>query len=123
MLMFLYDVNQINLMNMTKKLTVTMVIAIASLFAASGITSYSVFAQPNGEDETGKSNYEEFSNCLTQSEGAKGFASESEIRDCFRPIYDPEAGTSTASSDNTDSSDSSDSSDDIAPNSSSDTSN
>ena len=106
MLMFLYDVNQINLMNMTKKITVTMVIAIASLFAASGITSYSVFAQPNGENvETGKNNYEEFSNCLTQSEGVKGFASESQIRDCFRPIYDPEADTGTTSSDNADDSD------------------
>ena len=111
-------------MNITKKITVTMVIAIASLFAASGITSSSVFAQSNGEDDkTGKNNYEEFVNCLAQSEGEKGFASESEIRDCFRPIYDPEAGTSTASSDNTDSSDSSDSSDNLAPNSSSDTSN
>ena len=104
--MFLYDVNQINLMNMTKKITVTMVIAIASLFAASGITSYSVFAQPNGENvETGKNNYEEFSNCLTQSEGVKGFASESQIRDCFRPIYEPEADTGTTSSDNADDSD------------------
>ena len=38
-------------MNITKKITVTMVIAIASLFAASGITSSSVFAQPNGEND------------------------------------------------------------------------
>ncbi len=114
MLMFLYDVNQINLMNMTKKITVTMVIAIASLFAASGITSYSVFAQPNGENvETGKNNYEEFSNCLTQSEGVKGFASESEIRDCFRPIYDPEAGTTATSNDNAGDSSSDSSSDSI----------
>ncbi len=99
-------------MNMTKKITVTMVIGIVSLFAASGITSYSVFAQPTGENvETGKNNYQEFSNCLTQSEGVKGFASESQIRDCFRPIYDPEADTGTTSSDNADgSSDSSDSS-------------
>ncbi len=104
-------------MNITKKITVTMVIAIASLFAASGITSSSVFAQSDGDDETGKNNYEEFVNCLSQSEGEKGFASEGEIRDCFRPIYDPEAGTSTASSDNTDSSDN------LAPNSSSDSSN
>ena len=111
-------------MNMTKKITVTIVIAIVSLFAASGITSSSVFAQSDGDDETGKNNYKEFVNCLAQSEGEKGFASESEIRDCFRPIYDPEAGANTASSDNADaSSDSSDSSDDIAPNSINDSSN
>ena len=108
-------------MNMTKKITVTIVIAIVSLFAASGITSSSVFAQSDGDDETGKNNYEEFVNCLAQSEGEKGFASESEIRDCFRPIYDPEAGTSTASSENA--GDSSDSSDSIATNSNSDSSN
>jgi len=105
-------------MNITKKITVTIVIAIVSLFAASGITSNSVFAQSDGDDETGKNNYEEFVNCLAQSEGEKGFASESEIRDCFRPIYDPEAGASAASSDNAD-----DSSDSIAPNSNGDSSN
>jgi hypothetical protein len=36
-------------------------------------------------------------NCLAQSEGDKGFASEDEIRDCFRPIYDPEAVANTNS--------------------------
>lgn len=107
-----------NLMNITKKITVTMVIAIASLFAASGITSSSVFAQSNGEDdETGKNNYEEFVNCLAQSEGEKEYVSESEIRDCFRPIYDPEADTSIATSNNADDSD------DIATNSNSNSSN
>jgi hypothetical protein len=112
-------------MNITKKITVTIVIAMVSLFAASGLTSGQGFAQSNGDDdETGKNNYEEFVNCLAQSEGDKGFASESEIRDCFRPIYDPEADTSTTSTDNTDdSSDSSDSSDDIASNSNSESSN
>jgi hypothetical protein len=108
-------------MNITKKITVTMVIAIASLYAASGITSSSVFAQSNGEDdETGKNNYEEFVNCLARSEGEKGYASESEIRDCFRPVYDPEADTSTAASNNADDSDDSDN---IATNSNSDSSN
>jgi len=106
-------------------MTFTIVIAITSLFAVSGITNSFVFAQSNGEDDqTGKSNYEEFANCLAQSEGDKGFASESEIRDCFRPIYDPEAGSSTTSSDNSDdSSDSSDSRNNVAPNSNSDSSN
>lgn len=90
-------------MNINKKITVTMVVAIASLFAASAITSSPIFAQSNGEDdETGKNNYEEFVNCLAQSEGDKGYSSESEIRDCFRPIYDPEADTSSASSNNAD---------------------
>jgi hypothetical protein len=109
-----------------------MVIAIASLFAASGITSSSIFAQSNGEDdETGTNNYEEFVNCLAQSEGDKGYASESEIRDCFRPIYDPEADTSSASSGNADDSNTNaddgntnaDDSNDIAPNTNTDSNN
>ena len=113
-------------MNITNKMTFTIVIAITSLFAVSGITNSFVFAQSNGEDDqTGKSNYEEFANCLAQAEGDKGFASESEIRDCFRPIYDPEAaGSSTTSSDNSgDSGDSGDSSSNVAPNSNSGSSN
>jgi hypothetical protein len=119
-------------MNINKKITVTMVIAIASLFAASGITSSPIFAQSNGEDdETGTNNYEEFVNCLGQSEGDKGYASESEIRDCFRPIYDPEAATSSASSDNADNSNTNadnsntnaDNSNTNAPNSNTDSSN
>jgi hypothetical protein len=112
-------------MNINKKITVTMVIAIASLFAASGITSSSIFAQSNGEDdETGTNNYEEFVNCLAQSEGDKGYASESEIRDCFRPIYDPEADTSSASSDNADDSNTNvDDNNDIAPNTNTDSNN
>jgi len=105
-------------MNINEKITVTIVVAIASLFAASGITSSPIFAQSNGEDdETGTNNYEEFVNCLGQSEGDKGYASESEIRDCFRPIYDPEADTSSASSDNADDSN------DNAPNSNTDSNN
>ena len=112
-------------MNINKKITFTMVIAIASLFAASGITSSSIFAQSNGEDdETGKNNYEEFVNCLGQSEGDKGYSSESEIRDCFRPIYDPEADTSSASSDSADdSTDNAGDSNDIVPNANTDSNN
>ena len=112
-------------MNINNKITVTMVIAIASLFAASGITSSPILAQSNGEDdETGTSNYEEFVNCLAQSEGDKGYASESEIRDCFRPIYDPEADTSSASSDNADdSTDNASDSNDNTPNANTDSNN
>ena len=74
-------------------------------------------AKGEQDDETGTNNYEEFVNCLAQSEGDKGYASESEIRDCFRPIYDPEADTSSASSDNADDTN------DNAPNSNTDSNN
>ncbi len=56
-------------------------------------------------------------NCLAQSEGDKGFASEDEIRDCFRPIYDPEANANSvvsADGDDDGSSGSSDNGDDDA---------
>lgn len=102
----LYDVDHENKMNYDSKLTISFVIALASLFAAisPALPMFPAFAQSDGgDDSSGSGNYEEFVNCLAQSEGDKGYASESEIRDCFRPIYDPEAGT-TGSSVATDSS-------------------
>lgn len=106
-------------MNKNSIISISFVIALASLLAASSpnLVTVSVYAQSGGDDEddtSGSSNYEEFVNCLAQSEGDKGFASEDEIRDCFRPIYDPEAIANTnsiASDDSNDDSSSSSSSD------------
>ncbi len=81
-------------MNKNSVISISFVIAIASILAASSpnLVNVSVYAQSGGDDDSsGSSDYEEFVNCLAQSEGDKGFASEDEIRDCFRPIYDPEA--------------------------------
>lgn len=92
----LYDVDHENKMNYDNKLTISFVIALASLFAATSpaLPLLPAFAQSDGDDDSsGSGNYEEFVNCLAQSEGDKGYASESEIRDCFRPIYDPETDT------------------------------
>ena len=83
-------------MNYNSKLTISFIIALASLFAATSpaLPVFTAFAQSDGDDDSsGSGNYEEFVNCLAKSEGDKGYASESEIRDCFRPIYDPEADT------------------------------
>jgi hypothetical protein len=83
-------------MNDNNKLSISFVIALASMLAAisPALSMLPAFAQSDGDDDTsGSSNYEEFVNCLGQSEGDKGYASESEIRDCFRPIYDPQADT------------------------------
>ncbi len=82
-------------MNKNSVISISFVIAIASILAAfsPNLVNVSVYAQSGGDedDSSGSSDYEEFVNCLAQSEGDKGFASEDEIRDCFRPIYDPEA--------------------------------
>jgi hypothetical protein len=102
----LYDVDNENKMNHNSKLTISFVIAFASMLSAisPALPMLPAFAQSDGDDDSsGSGNYEEFVNCLAQSEGDKGYASESEIRDCFRPIYDPEAGT-TGNSVSTDSS-------------------
>ncbi|MDR4489957.1 MAG: hypothetical protein R2685_03525 [Candidatus Nitrosocosmicus sp.] len=83
-------------MNDNNKLSISFVIALASMLAAisPALPMLPAFAQSDGDDDTSSSsNYEEFVNCLGQSEGDKGYASESEIRDCFRPIYDPQADT------------------------------
>ena len=98
----LYDVDNENKMNHNSKLTISFVIAFASMLSAisPALSMLPAFAQSDGDDDSsGSGNYEEFVNCLAQSEGDKGYASESEIRDCFRPIYDPEAATNSIASD------------------------
>jgi hypothetical protein len=109
-------------MNKNGIISISFVIAIAFILTASSpsLMNVAVYAQSGDDEEdntSGSGEYEEFVNCLAQSEGDKGFASEDEIRDCFRPIYDPEANAnSVASADGDDdgSSGSSDSGDDDA---------
>lgn len=106
-------------MNKNNIVSISFVIAIASIlaFSSPSLANLSIYAQSNGEGEDntsgGSSDYEEFVNCLAQSEGDKGFATEDEIRDCFRPIYDPQADTTSVTSDdgNDDSGSSGDSND------------
>jgi hypothetical protein len=101
-------------MNKNSIISISFVIAIAFILGASSpsLMNIPVYAQ-SGDDEddsSGSSDYEEFVNCLAQTEGDKGFASEDEIRDCFRPIYDPEANTNSITSNGSDENDSSSSS-------------
>ena len=102
-------------MNKNSILSISFVIAIASILAAlsPSVMNVAVYAQSGGDEEdgtSGSSDYEEFVNCLAQTEGDKGFASEDEIRDCFRPIYDPEANANSIASNGSDENDSSGSS-------------
>ena len=90
-------------MNKNSIISISFVIAIAFILAASSpsLMNVSIYAQSGDDEEddtSGSSDYEEFVNCLAQSEGDKGFASEDEIRDCFRPIYDPEANANSVAS-------------------------
>ena len=99
-------------MNKNSILSISFVIAIASILAAlsPSVMNVAVYAQSGGDEEdgtSGSSDYEEFVNCLAQTEGDKGFASEDEIRDCFRPIYDPEANANSIASNGSDENDSS----------------
>ena len=89
-------------MNYNSKITISFVIALASLLAATSpaLPVLPTFAQSDGDDDsTGSGDYKDFVNCLAQSEGDKGFANEGEIRDCFRPIYDPETSNNSVASD------------------------
>ena len=128
---FIYNVKYLGKMNKSNIISISFVIAIASIlaFASPSLANISIYAQSDGDGEDdasgGSSDYEEFVNCLAQSEGDKGFASEDEIRDCFRPIYDPQADANSVASDDSnedsdsdgDSSSSSSSNDDnLAPN-------
>ena len=107
-------------MHKNSKISISFIVVLASLVAATspGIINLSVLAQSNGSDEdtSGSGDYEEFVNCLAQSEGDKGFASEDEIRDCFRPIYDPEAATNSIASDNGGNNDNDNGGNNLAPN-------
>ena len=98
----LYDVDHETEMNYNSKITISFVIALTSLLAATSpaLPVLPSFAQSDGDDDsTGSSDYKDFVNCLAQSEGDKGFANEGEIRDCFRPIYDPETSSNSVASD------------------------
>lgn len=89
-------------MNYNSKITISFVITLTSFLAATSpaLPVLPTFAQSDGdEDSTGSDDYKDFVNCLAQSEGDKGFANEGEIRDCFRPIYDPEAASNSVASD------------------------
>lgn len=127
---FIYNVKYLGKMNKSNIISISFVIAVASIlaFTSPTLANISIYAQSGSEDggdtPEGSGDYEEFVNCLAQSEGDKGFASEDEIRDCFRPIYDPQSdANSVASDDSNEDSDSSDNSgtsgsndDDLAPN-------
>jgi hypothetical protein len=46
---------------------------------------------------SGEQDYKDFQKCLSSAEGTKGFATKSEIQDCFKPIY-PVSSSLTSSS-------------------------
>lgn len=102
-LLFLYQVMNLILMSNEKIITAAFIITVATLFASSSTIANPIFAQSNNEeDNTDLNNYQDFVNCLTENEGEKEYATENEIRDCFRPIYDPTAVDSSSNSDDDD---------------------
>src|SRR5437868_4746047 len=44
-----------------------------------------------------KKDYKDFQKCLSTADGAKGFATKTEIQDCFTQIYSPSASSSSNS--------------------------
>jgi ABC-type Na+ efflux pump permease subunit len=48
-----------------------------------------------------KKDYKDFQKCLSTAEGTKGFATKTEIQDCFRQIYLPTSSSTTSTSPST----------------------
>ena len=45
-----------------------------------------------------KKDYKDFQKCLSTADGTKGFATKTEIQDCFRQIYSPTTAASSSNS-------------------------
>jgi hypothetical protein len=102
-------------MNMKTITSIAVIIAVAAAI----IDSSSTFVSPvlakttttsqlsNSKDITASSStgstssqqdYKDFQKCLTNAEDTKGYATKSEIKDCFNPIYPSATSTSSSSS-------------------------
>jgi hypothetical protein len=86
--------------------SVAIIIAVAAMFISSGTIVNSVLAKSTskGTDTTGsdkstsstaEQDYKDFQKCLSDAEGTNGFATKSEIKSCFNPIYLPATTTTT----------------------------
>jgi hypothetical protein len=51
-----------------------------------------------GTSSSTSSNFKEFQKCLSDAQGTKGFATNSQIKDCYNSIYRPLASSSSTSS-------------------------
>jgi hypothetical protein len=78
---------------------ILLIAAISVVFVSSSAFANIAGAQSKTkQDNTSSSdskNYKDFQKCLSSAEDTKGFATKQEIKDCYNPIYNPAANSST----------------------------
>jgi hypothetical protein len=86
-------------MNGKRMMFILLIAAISAVFISSSAFANISAAQSKAkQDNTSSSdskNYKDFQKCLSSAEDTKGFATKQEIKDCYNPIYNPTANSST----------------------------
>jgi hypothetical protein len=83
-------------MNDKRMMSILLMVVVSTVFISSSALVKVATAQTNKTDPS--TDYKDFQKCLTGAEGAKGYATKQEIKDCYSPIYSPNTNSSTASS-------------------------
>ncbi|MDN5845975.1 MAG: hypothetical protein L0H53_06845 [Candidatus Nitrosocosmicus sp.] len=83
-------------------ITITMAIAISSLFANAGSFTNQVYGQSDGNNEITSEeddsiNYPKFLNCLSEHEEIRGYATDTEIKDCHEYFYNSDSESESSS--------------------------
>lgn len=67
------------------------IIAISSLFVTIGSITNQVFSSQSYNNEKDKINYPKFLACLSESEEVRGYATDTEIRDCSKSFFESDS--------------------------------
>jgi hypothetical protein len=87
-------------MKAKRMVSILLIAAISVVFVSSNALANIAAAQTSKtkQDNTSSSdskNYKDFQKCLSSAEDTKGFATKQEIKNCYNPIYNPTANSST----------------------------
>ena len=87
-------------MNGKRMVSILLIAAISAVFVSSSAFLNIAAAQTSkikrdNPSSSDSKNYKDFQKCLSSAEDTKGFATKQEIKDCYNPIYNPTANSST----------------------------
>jgi len=87
-------------MNRKRMVSILLIVAVSAVLISSSAFVNIATAQTSKtkQDSTSSSdskNYKDFQKCLSSAEDTKGYATKQEIKDCYNPIYNPTANSST----------------------------
>jgi hypothetical protein len=90
-------------MNTKEIVSVAVIISIIAVFVSSSALVNPLLAKTSTDKastSTAKTNYKDFQTCLAKGEGAKGYATEQQVKQCNGKVYG--SSTSTGSGDKSD---------------------